>query len=44
MIEGLQRVRPGQSVTPDLVEIEAWMKRFDAPGAESIGADGGVDE
>jgi len=44
VIEGLQRVRPGQPVTPDLVEIEAWMKRFDAPGAESTGADGGVDE
>lgn len=28
VIEGLQRVRPGQPVTPDIVELDAWLNRF----------------
>ena len=31
VIEGLQRVRPGQPVTPDIVELDAWLNRFNTP-------------
>ncbi|MEO1008518.1 MAG: efflux RND transporter periplasmic adaptor subunit [Planctomycetota bacterium] len=36
VIEGLQRIGSGDAVSPDRVEVEAWMRRFDPP--ESAGA------
>lgn len=39
VIEGLQRVRSGQPVTSDLVDLDTWLKRFDAPTPETNEAD-----
>jgi RND family efflux transporter MFP subunit len=39
VIEGLQRVRSGSPVTPDHVELDAWLSRFDAPPQDADGAD-----
>ncbi len=39
VIEGLQRVRSGAPVTPDRVDLDAWLTRFDPPASQPAKGD-----